>query len=501
MAGKNFQNPIGDPTHTRFFLDKRYPEFCIWVQKTYNRKGYTAEIFRVDDRGRKCCILVPEGTEKSGWKAFQIMLNIEKEMTNVKRNLQPHANKLIGNSSTWSSSDSDSLRRTYVDVLQQRSPTKSDSSWTTKQAGKKKVQNKQTEEKESPIDWNNSIVLTRRCLHDDWHKIAQKISKQMDVDLTYKPFHAEKALLVLKDEDQASLLCQNKDWCTVEKYYVKFEKWNQKAHAAPKLLSSYEGWMRFRGIPLHAWNFNTFKQISDACGGFLAVSKETREKIDIIETNIKIRLNYTGFVSAIINIIDEDGNRFLIQTVVHAEARWLIERNPCIHGTFSTQAADSFDEFDPSAEQYVFIRNVAVSPNRIDIEKCPLDSTRKGQRKINSPENSNWAEKLGRKYDYDGDGDSNSYQRKKSKERQKKILALEKEKGKMIATEEKRPLFSNTKKKVTFPSPKTKFGFLTQVNQSDRCKLTVLRMNQKYGLDLFYKGKKSPKWYIEQKEK
>lgn len=114
-----------------------------------------------------------------------------------------------------------------------------------KKIDRKTVFEERSVEKESSFDWKHSIVLTRRCLHDDWHKIIQKLGEQLDVVITYKPFHARKALLILKQDDQPSLLCQNKEWSTVGKFYVKFERWNQAIHAAPKLLPSYGGWMRF----------------------------------------------------------------------------------------------------------------------------------------------------------------------------------------------------------------------------------------------------------------
>ena len=45
-----FNTLLDMPRTTRFFLEKRYEDFCLWVQKTHNRKGYLAETFR-DDRG------------------------------------------------------------------------------------------------------------------------------------------------------------------------------------------------------------------------------------------------------------------------------------------------------------------------------------------------------------------------------------------------------------------------------------------------------------------
>lgn len=135
----------------------------------------------------------------------------------------------------------------------------------------------------------------------------------------------------------------------MDRFYVKFEKWDQALHATTKLIPSYGGWKRFRGIPLHAWKQSTFKQIREACGGSLVVAKDTRDKIDIIEANIKVHFNYTGFILATIIIIDDEGNRFLVHSIFHSEGRWLIERNPRIHGTFSREAVVLFDEFNPKA--------------------------------------------------------------------------------------------------------------------------------------------------------
>ena len=75
----SFRTLLDTPRTTRFFLEKRFEDYCLWVQKTYNRKGYIAEIYRVDDRGRKCCILVPEGSEKSSWAQFVSLLYGKKD--------------------------------------------------------------------------------------------------------------------------------------------------------------------------------------------------------------------------------------------------------------------------------------------------------------------------------------------------------------------------------------------------------------------------------------
>lgn len=64
--------------------------------------------------------------------------------------------------------------------------------------------------------------------------------------------------------------------------------------------------MRFKDIPFHAWNMNTFTHIGNACGGLIELERETRDKFDIIEIMINVRFNYTGFIPSTINIIDSE---------------------------------------------------------------------------------------------------------------------------------------------------------------------------------------------------
>lgn len=57
---------INTPKNNRFFMENRENGQCMWLSKTQNKKGYLAEIFKVDDKGRKRCLLIPESVERKG---------------------------------------------------------------------------------------------------------------------------------------------------------------------------------------------------------------------------------------------------------------------------------------------------------------------------------------------------------------------------------------------------------------------------------------------------
>lgn len=80
------------------------------------------------------------------------------------------------------------------------------------------------------------------------------------------------------------------------------------------------------------------------------MAKETMNMDNLIETKVKVKYNYIRFVPATILLKDNIGQDYIIQTVPPLISRWLIQRNVRIHGTFKSEAARDFDEFNPSVE-------------------------------------------------------------------------------------------------------------------------------------------------------
>lgn len=356
-----FQNLIATPRNNRFFQEKRCDEYCLWVDKTSNRRGSIAEIFRIDDRGRKCCIMVPEGYDGRGWDAFLAMLASRETRPQSKTPTQ----KSHSSSRSSDSNSSDTSRRSYAEALSSKSTADSDSHQSVQEEDLSANKNLANTVEEDTFAWENIVVLSRRFFHDDWASIINKMKELNDYVASYNPFHADKALVYMPNEEQAKLLCMNKGWVTIGGYYVKFEQWSTDKHATPKLTPSYGGWVSFRGVPLHAWNYNTFIQIGNVCGGFIEVAKHTWRKLDIIEASIKIKENYSGFIPASISILDENGVPFTVQTVAPAIGKWLVCRNPKVHGTFSRDAAKKFDEYDVTSESYLFRGNSACPPENV----------------------------------------------------------------------------------------------------------------------------------------
>ncbi|KAA0045139.1 hypothetical protein E6C27_scaffold30G001380 [Cucumis melo var. makuwa] len=340
---------IATPNTNRFFLETRDSEQCIWIRKTRNSKGCTAEIFRVDQKNRKSCILVPEGPEKSGWVSFLSMITPKVE---VKAKTRP---TFLPRSSPDGrlSPPIDYHKRSYARAVTEGRAT-SDSSDSYDSSDSSHSSGNSFCDSPSSDLLENTVVIVRRFFHDDWHKILQNLRKQTEESFTYNAFHAEKALVHFSSNIPETFYAKTKD--------------------GPR----YGGWTTFRGIPLHLWNMTTFQQIGKACGGLIKVAEETKSAKNLIEARIKVRYNYSGFLPANVRIFDNEGNKFSIQVVTHPEGKWLIERNVRLHGTFKRQAAATFDDFNPESEQFFFEGMEAISPDFL--------STSSDDRKSSTPD-------------------------------------------------------------------------------------------------------------------
>ena len=101
---------------------------------------------------------------------------------------------------------------------------------------------------EAPFKCDCMIIFTHQCFHDDWTRILEALrSLNEDID-SFNPFHADKAIITIRDSEQARLICLNKGWVTVGDFTMKFEKWSPLLHASPKVIPSYGGWLNFRGF-------------------------------------------------------------------------------------------------------------------------------------------------------------------------------------------------------------------------------------------------------------
>ena len=60
--------------------------------------------------------------------------------------------------------------------------------------------------------------------------------------------------------------------------YLLLDWWNPSVGCLSKDRKSREVWVRIFGLPLHLWGMSFFKSLGDACGRFVSVDEDTKER-------------------------------------------------------------------------------------------------------------------------------------------------------------------------------------------------------------------------------
>lgn len=114
----------------------------------------------------KCCILVPEGTDKSRWVSFLSMITFKTEIATRKTFSKGSSSKREGKDPYISTSDEGSPKCTHAEVL---SPLGSPNTSPRKKTDDIFYNNDISMiDAEEDFDWEQAFIVIRRCFHDNW---------------------------------------------------------------------------------------------------------------------------------------------------------------------------------------------------------------------------------------------------------------------------------------------------------------------------------------------
>lgn len=116
------------------------------------------------------------------------------------------------------------------------------------------------------------------------------LKRQSEMEFSYKPFQADKAILYLSP-DHAKLLCSNKSangWSTIGNYQVKFESWDPNLHSFLSVIPSYGGWLRFRVSHFTYGTTRLFIALEWLVGTFLQWQKKPWSWINSLMPRLKL---------------------------------------------------------------------------------------------------------------------------------------------------------------------------------------------------------------------
>lgn len=137
-----------------------------------------------------------------------------------------------------------------------------------------------------------------------WTEISNEISAILEKAVVLYPFQCNKALLFCSSEEEADWVARHNRIFVNNQNEVLLCKWKQNCnfHGKRKFVS-FGGWIEIEGLPFNMWSKETFKQIGDACGGYLETDYRTENFLSLFAARIKVKANDSGLIPEFVDVI------------------------------------------------------------------------------------------------------------------------------------------------------------------------------------------------------
>ncbi|KAK8648081.1 hypothetical protein V6N13_128843 [Hibiscus sabdariffa] len=115
-------------------------------------------------------------------------------------------------------------------------------------------------------------------------------------DTIVKSMGGKKFLLRIKDEELLELL-ENHKWSILEEVFANIEYWSESSQIVERSV-----WVELRGIPLHCWNYETFKRIAGMWGMLTALGGNANQGMDCEKITLLISTKQIQRIEEVINL-------------------------------------------------------------------------------------------------------------------------------------------------------------------------------------------------------
>ncbi|KAH1064347.1 hypothetical protein J1N35_029334 [Gossypium stocksii] len=86
-------------------------------------------------------------------------------------------------------------------------------------------------------------------------------------ELKVKRIQGRFFLIEVPNEELLEILRQ-RDWAYLKEFFISIEPWSEKFKVLETVI-----WIEVDGVPLHCWNYQTFKRIVDLWGEIIAMGE------------------------------------------------------------------------------------------------------------------------------------------------------------------------------------------------------------------------------------
>ncbi|KAG8499712.1 hypothetical protein CXB51_006382 [Gossypium anomalum] len=113
------------------------------------------------------------------------------------------------------------------------------------------------------------------------NSLSERIARMGLGELKVKRIQGRFLLIEVSDEDLLEILRQ-REWSYLKDFFINIEPWSEKFKVSERAV-----WIKIAGIPLHCWNYQTFKRMVELWGEIIAMGENPSmvnnfDKIEIL---------------------------------------------------------------------------------------------------------------------------------------------------------------------------------------------------------------------------
>ncbi|KAK9927791.1 hypothetical protein M0R45_024957 [Rubus argutus] len=266
-----------------------FNSYQFWLEQLNNKRGSFLRLSK-SVGGLVKSIILPQGRFSEGWRLMAehlaaIAYGVPKGNTRFEQvtenRLQIHHKE-------------DGVKLNYKEALQKNS----------EMISFPKDKTLQVSSKENNSRWQCSVVCKRTSIKTSWTEISEEFSAILEKQVVLYPFQCNKAMLFCNSEEEAEWVARHKKIMVNLKDEVLLCRWEQKCnfHGKRKFVC-FGGWIEIEGLPFNLWTNEIFKQIGDACGGYLETDYETENLLTLFAARIKVKSNEFGLIPEFVDVI------------------------------------------------------------------------------------------------------------------------------------------------------------------------------------------------------
>ena len=267
-----------------FFRTFRNDRYRLTLTRRANKAGEFLSVSKVEN-GTEKSLMIPKEKDGAGWSNFYVYI------------------KGFFNGNNQNEGNKGRIKDPWFCNPESREPGFGDDAET-----ENRVSTDHLGDKEALMAAKNcmmAITIYRSNTRTSWGDINRKLDSTIKRKSEVFPVAADRAIFWCLEEKELKGLLLNSDQLSSFKTHIKMERWRKEDHWENLQIGVRFSWIGIEGLPLNMWNIHVFKVIGEACGGFLEVAEQTKNKSYLGYAKLKVKGFENGMMNPVIEILCE----------------------------------------------------------------------------------------------------------------------------------------------------------------------------------------------------